>query len=248
MVATRVAVASLLLVSGSATPGWGGDCDLKVSGVDALKKPPKSPYSVDGIYTLCGSRTDGHDGERPVFCRETGDSNTPFQIQYQSPSDQLLPVKAEGWIISGFHGSVIFLQCKTKECLNASTPENLSGAGWEVDPNGDAHETGASLSISCCPSKPAKCGARPGHKACNDSECEKHKSFFSCLAASVFGCCQPWGMIDTGRCLCKRIRPTCTRSEDDRKAWPRDDFHTPWALRAAERQSKEANTQEDAVV
>jgi len=151
-----------------------------------------------------------------------------------------------GWYVTGFNDTApaksqkkTFLRCITDECVAAATPDLIKGdhKGWEVSYDGTSFESlGAPVNTSCCDSTAAKCGDRPGHEACDITACkDKYKTFWSCLAASVTGCCQAFGWIDNGVCLCKNTRPSCKpittkRRAIPRAAWPHDSFPGPQAL------------------
>jgi len=242
-----------------ASPGWGGDCDLHVTGIGNIAK---MPWTLDGLYLNCGSQSGAPWGASTNYCLSTGDSQYLVQMEYCSvESGQYGACSSpggnwtmNGWAVTGFNATssartsarAVFAKCQTEECQNAHTPENLSGKGWMISSdNGKTFQPVTSLTSSCCDSAPASCGDHGSHKACQVSDCkDKYKTFWSCLAASTVGCCQAFGWIDNGVCLCKNTRPSCKPLDDtllytnnSRHLWPHDGFPLPWEIRSIAEQA-----------
>ena len=121
-----------------ATPGWGGDCDLHVTGIGALAK---TPWDLDGLYVNCGSQSGAPWGASTNYCLNVGDQNYLVQMEYCVTGSLACKNNTEAsWAITGFNATgnashferAVFARCTTSECQNAHTPENLSGKGWEV--------------------------------------------------------------------------------------------------------------------
>lgn len=234
-----------------ATPGWGGDCDLHVTGIGELAK---TPWNLDGLFINCGSQSGAPWGASTNYCLSTGNQNYLVQMQYCPTGafgcgSQKQNWTTAGWAITGFNASskldaerAVFAKCTTDECQKAATPEHLSGTGWMVstDQGGTFEPVPLAVNTSCCDSTAASCGERPGHQACNVKDCEaKYTSFWSCLAASAVGCCQAFGWIDQGVCLCKNTRPSCKPlnaidTYSDSSAWPHENFPLPWKINAGQ--------------
>jgi len=228
------------------TPGWDGqDCDLHAKGFTAaMKKPNPAPVSLDGLYINCGSGSTSH-GFRTNYCLSTNDEGFLLQMAYAPYNLETKSWGAAGWYVTSFNDTARtgdqyawYLRCITSECANAKSPNLISpdNSGWEVSyDHGYTFESlGAPVNTSCCDSTPAKCGETKDHKACDrKTDCAQYKSFWSCVGASVTGCCQAFGWIDQGTCLCKNTRPACKPIDGTNQVtskMPHDNFPLPWTL------------------
>merc|ERR1711871_1276243 len=101
-----VVLCSLVVAIVVATPGWGGDCDLHITGIGGAAK---TNWSLDGLYINCGSQSGGPGGFTTNYCLSIGDQDYLVQMQYcEAGSYACSGIKnwtSPGWAITGFNAS-----------------------------------------------------------------------------------------------------------------------------------------------
>ena len=90
-------VVLILFSYAGATPGWDGDCDLKVTGFDK-QAGGVAPYKLDGLYLYCGASSPIPGQVHDNYCLNDGDEviNEQARIKCCPPShrqsiDLILP-------------------------------------------------------------------------------------------------------------------------------------------------------------
>ena len=195
-------VSTATATSSGSDPAWQGRCDLAVSGASTA-----SPYDLNNNYVLCAE----HDA-RPGYCLATGNTaNFTVQLSYDAGARN---ATFRGWVIhnrTSVHPllGVIYQRCGSSDCQAAMRPDLIPAyATWEVSKDGKTFEPVTTpVEIKCCPSTPAVCGERPGHRACSAEDCA-NLVFAHYLLKQMSGCCSTEHFISR-KCHCKTTRPSC---------------------------------------